>query len=55
MRMIRWMYNHTRLDKIKNIVIRDKVGMTSIEDKKREARFRRFGHMRRRSMNGMYI
>ena len=31
---------HTRLDKIKNEVIRGKIGVASIEDKMREARLR---------------
>ena len=40
MRMIRWMYGHTRLDKIRNEVIRDKIGVTFVEDKIRDARLR---------------
>ena len=38
MRMIRWICGHTRLDKIRNKVIRGKIGVVSIEDKMREAR-----------------
>ncbi|XP_019258913.1 PREDICTED: uncharacterized protein LOC109237106 [Nicotiana attenuata] len=38
MRMLRWMCGHTRLDKIRNEVIRDKVGVASIEDKMRAKR-----------------
>jgi len=38
MRMIRWICGHTRLDRIRNEVIRDKIGVASIEDKMREAR-----------------
>ncbi|XP_070057622.1 uncharacterized protein [Nicotiana tomentosiformis] len=49
MRMLRWMCGHTRLDRIMNEVIRDKVGVAPIEDKMREARLRWFGHMKRRS------
>ncbi|XP_009630856.3 ethylene-responsive transcription factor 3-like [Nicotiana tomentosiformis] len=49
MRMLRWMCEHTRLDRIKNKVIRDKVGVTPIEDKMREVRLRWFGHVRKRS------
>jgi len=37
-----------RLDKIRNEVIRGKIGVASIEDKMREARLRWLGHMRRR-------
>jgi len=40
------MCGHTRFDKIRNEVIRDKVEVTSIEDKIRETRLRRFGHIR---------
>ncbi|XP_070018117.1 uncharacterized protein [Nicotiana sylvestris] len=49
MRMLRWMCGHTRLDRIRNKVIRDKVGVSPIEDKMWEARHRWFGHVRRRS------
>jgi hypothetical protein len=48
MRMIRWICGHTMLDKIRNEVIRGKIGVASIEDKLREARLRWFGHIRRR-------
>ena len=48
MRMIRWICDHTRLDKIRNEVIRGKVRVASIEDKMREVRLRWFGHLRRR-------
>jgi len=48
-RMIRWICGHTRLDKIKNEVIRGKIGVASIEDKMREVRLCWFGHLRRRA------
>ncbi|XP_070050346.1 uncharacterized protein [Nicotiana tomentosiformis] len=51
MGMLRWMCRHTRLDKIRNEVIRDKVGVAPIEDKMREARLRWFGYVRRRSID----
>ena len=35
MRMIRWICGHTRLDRIRNEVIRGKIGVASIEDKMR--------------------
>ena len=40
MRMLRSICGHTRLDKIKNEVIRDKIGVAFIENKLREARLR---------------
>jgi len=45
------MCGHTRLDKIRNEVIRGKIGVVTIEDKIREARLRWCGHIRRRSMD----
>ncbi|KAJ0975401.1 hypothetical protein J5N97_017366 [Dioscorea zingiberensis] len=48
MRMLRWMSGHTRLDKIRNEHIRQKVHVAPIEDKIREGRLRWFGHVRRR-------
>ncbi|VFQ64091.1 unnamed protein product [Cuscuta campestris] len=48
MRMLRWMCEKTRLDRISNEVIRRQVGMAPVEDKLREARLRWFGHVRRR-------
>ncbi|XP_070055474.1 uncharacterized protein [Nicotiana tomentosiformis] len=49
MRMLRWMCGHTMLDRVRKEVISDKMGVTPIEDKIREARLRWFGHVRRRS------
>ena len=49
MRMIWWMCGYTRLDRIKNVMIRERVGVLPLEDKLRETRLRWFGHVKRRS------
>jgi len=51
MRMIRWMCGFTRLDKIRNDVIREKVEIAPIEEKLRETRFIWFGHGKRKGVN----
>jgi len=51
MRMIRWMCGYTRLDRIRNVVIGERVGVAPIEDKLRETRLRWFGHVKRRSVS----
>lgn len=48
MRMLRWMCGNTRKDRVRNEVIRAKVGAASIEEKLRENRLRWFGHVKRR-------
>ncbi|KAL3372890.1 hypothetical protein AABB24_005089 [Solanum stoloniferum] len=48
MRMLRWMSGHTKSDKIRNEVIREKVGVSPVVDKLREVRLRWFGHVKRR-------
>jgi len=45
------MCGYTRLNRIRNKVIKSKIGVANIEDKIRYARFRWFGHTRRRSMD----
>ncbi|KAL6515354.1 hypothetical protein OROHE_018986 [Orobanche hederae] len=51
MRMLRWMCGHTKKDRLKNEVIREKVRVASIEDKMMENRLRWFGHVRRRPVD----
>ncbi|KAF3618668.1 adenylate kinase family-like protein [Capsicum annuum] len=48
MRMLRWMCGQTRKDRVRNATIREKVGVTLVEDKMREVRLRWFGHVMRR-------
>ncbi|KAF3667898.1 hypothetical protein FXO38_08345 [Capsicum annuum] len=48
MRMLRWMCGFTRADRVTNEIIREKVGVVSVEDKMREVRLRWFGHVMRR-------
>ena len=42
---------YMRLDKIRNAVIRERVGVALIEDKLRKTRLRWFGHVDMRSKN----
>ncbi|KAF3673281.1 Coiled-coil domain-containing protein SCD2 [Capsicum annuum] len=51
MRMLRWMCGLTRGDRVRNETIREKVGVTPVECKMREARLRWFRHVKRRGMN----
>ncbi|KAG2558272.1 hypothetical protein PVAP13_8NG180401 [Panicum virgatum] len=48
MRMLRWFCGHTRRDRIRNEVIRDRVGVAPIEEKLTQHRLRWFGHVQRR-------
>ena len=47
MRVIRRMFGYTRFSRIRNAVVREKVGMTPIQDKMGEARIRQFGYIKR--------
>ncbi|KAL6549287.1 hypothetical protein OROGR_008431 [Orobanche gracilis] len=51
MRMLRWMYGHTKKDRLRNEVIREKVRVAYIEDKMMENRLRWFGHVMRRPVD----
>ena len=48
MRMLRWMCRYNRINKIRNEDIPDKVSVSPMKNKMREARLRWFGHMKRR-------
>ena len=43
------MCGYTRLDRIRNVVTRERVEVAPLEDKLRETRLRWFGHVMRRS------
>jgi hypothetical protein len=47
MRMLRWIYGHTRKDRIRNDDIRDKFGVTPIQEKLVQHCLRWFGHIQR--------
>ena len=49
MHMLRWMYDNTGRDKVRNENIHTKIGVASIEEKMRENRLRWFDHVRRES------
>ncbi|KAF3652718.1 hypothetical protein FXO37_17377 [Capsicum annuum] len=51
MRILRWMCGLTKGDRVRNEIIRDKVGVASVEEKMREGRLRWFGHVMRRGAN----
>ena len=48
MRMLRWIYSHTRMDRVRNDDIRDRLGVVPIEEKLVRHRLRWFGHVQRR-------
>jgi len=53
MRMIRRIFDFTRLDRIRNVVIRQRIEVAPLEDKLREAKLRWFGHVKRRSVSAL--
>jgi hypothetical protein len=48
MRMLCWICGHTRLDRVRNDDIRDRLGVAPIEEKLIQHRLRWFGHAQRR-------
>ena len=48
MRMLRWIYGHTRIDRVQNDDIRDRLGVAPIEEKIVQHRLRWFGHVQRK-------
>jgi hypothetical protein len=48
MRMLRWICGHTRLDRVRNDDIRNRLGVAPIEEKLIQHRLRWFGHVHRR-------
>jgi len=51
MRMLCWMCGYTKLDRIRNVMIRSKVRVASIKDEIRDARLKWFDHIRQRNMD----
>ena len=51
MRMLKWISENTRKDKIQNEEIRIKVRVAPINEKMRENHLRWFGHVQRRATN----
>ena len=51
--MLRWICGHTRKDRVKNEVIREKVRVASVEDKMREVSLHWFGHVMRRGSDAL--
>ncbi|KAG2633738.1 hypothetical protein PVAP13_2NG246903 [Panicum virgatum] len=45
---MRWFCGHTKRDRVRNEVIRDRVGVAPIEEKLTQHRLRWFGHVQRR-------
>ena len=46
--MLRWFCGHTRRDRVRNEIIRERVGVALIEEKLTQYRLRWFGHIQRR-------
>ena len=48
MRMLSWIYGHTRSDRVQNVDIRDRLGVAPIKEKLVQHQLRWFGHVQRR-------
>ena len=48
MRMLRWICGHTRIDRVRNDDIRNRLGVAPIEEKLVQHRLRWFSHIQRR-------
>jgi len=51
MRMIQWMCDYIRIDRVKNAVIREKIGVAPLEEKMRKSRLRWFRYVKMRGIN----
>ena len=51
MRILKWMCEHTLMDRIRNQEFRDKLGVAPISGKMRENRLRWFGHVQRKTFD----
>jgi hypothetical protein len=45
MRMLQWIYSHTRKDRVRNDDIRERLGVAPVEEKFVQHRLRWFGHI----------
>ncbi|XP_047264279.1 uncharacterized protein LOC124896666 [Capsicum annuum] len=52
-KMLRWMYGLIRVDRVRNVTVREKVGVALLEDKMREGKLRWFRHVMRRGTNAL--
>ena len=48
MHILRWIYGHTRMDRVRNDDIRDRLEVAPIEEKLVQHQLRWFGHVQRR-------
>jgi len=55
MRMLRWICGHTRMDRVRNDDIRDRLGVAPIEEKLVQHRLRWFGHIQIRPSEAQCI